>query len=196
MKTLIFLAYLFVRPKAKSVRNTFAMLIALALHSLMDLKLALRWGRSPYFANAEIGAGTHHRVTTKFTNAQITTRHLLYKFDTTDATGKRIVPCGLGDRAIFAVPDEVLALDLIDTNNLAPIEAIMLGVTSNSVRMIANAALTPGTVVYPAANGTVDSYANIGTGSNFACGVVLVGSTANGQIIEVASFIELQVSTV
>lgn len=149
----------------------------------------------PHFANGlEIGAGTHQHTTTKFTAVAIATRHCLYKFDSTDPTGKRIVVCGLQDRAIFAVPDEVSATDLTNRSPF-PIESIMLGVTSKSVRMIANAALTPGTVVYPTTLGYVDSYANIGTGSNYPCGIVIVGSTAQGQIIEVMSTVDYAVAT-
>lgn len=178
--------------------NMFLTAIVFAISSApAAFQRALRYGFGcPHFANGlEIGAGTHHRTTTKFTTVTITTRHLLYKFDTSDATGKKIVVCGAQDRAVFAVPDEVSATDIANRSPF-PIEAIMLGVTSNSVRMISAGALNPGDVVYPAAAGQVNTYVGLGsTGTNYPCGVVLVGATAAGQIIEVAAMLEVQSAT-
>lgn len=167
-----------------------------AVEALASFRRSLRHGfGQPYFANAEIGAGTHHKVLNKFSAVAITERHLLYKFDSTDATGKRIVVCGAQDRAVFVVPEEVSTLMLTGVNP-APVEAIMLGVSDDSVRMVAAGALNPGDVVYPAAAGRVNTYVGLGsTGTNYPVGVVLVGATAAGQIVEVQHVNGLVAST-
>jgi len=74
----------------------------------------------------------------------------------------------------------------------------MLNVTDETVPMIAAGAIAVGAVVYPVANGQVNTYVGLGsTGSNYACGIV-VGQPATqaGDIVEVSSLIELQVSAV
>jgi len=176
------------RRKIRNLALAFTMGVEMALALPSQFRRAMKYrgrGLTPYFANAEIGEGTHENTTTKFSAVAITTRHLLYKFDPNDATTKQLVVCGAGDRAIFVVPDECSTTDL-NNQSPAPIEAIMLGSTNNSVRMVAAGAITAGSIVYPAASGQINTYVGLGsTGTNFPCGIAITSSTVAGQVIEV-----------
>ncbi len=130
---------------------------------------------------------THEKTISKFSASAIATRYLLAKSDGT-ATG--ITICTQGDRALFVVADtQSTAADLaLTTPNT--VACIMLGVTNDSVPMIAAAALTVGTIVYPDTGGKVNTYAGAGSGTAFPCGIVVGSPSAqDGDIVEVASCI-------
>ena len=136
----------------------------------------------------------HKKSITKFTGTAIATRYLLAKSDGT-ATG--ITICGAGDRALFSVTDTASATDISLTNPQA-VACQMLSATDESVPMIAAGAIAVGQVVYPVANGQVNTYVGLGSsGSNYACGIVIANASAQaGDILEVMPLVEIQTSTV
>lgn len=139
---------------------------------------------------------THEKVITKFTASAITTRYTLFKPLLTDTTQTQITICGAGDRALFCVADTVSTTDL-GLANPAPVECIMLGTTHDSVPMIAAGVLNVGDIVYPAANGQVNTYVGLGsTGTNYSCGVVVANpALVAGDIVEVMSLFSQNSST-
>jgi len=142
---------------------------------------------------------THEKVTTKFSASAIATRYLLGKFHGTAATAALgfVITTTQGDRALFVIADTVSATDLTNTSNAAPVECIMLGVTNDTVPMVANAALAVGTVVYPDTGGMVNSYAGAGSGTAFPCGVIVGSPSAqSGDIVEVMGCIGFVASAV
>lgn len=164
---------------------------------------AARWvrnrGKDIVLAANAFTPSTHEKVITKFSAVAIATRYLLGKFHGTAANAAlgQVIITGSTDRALFVIQDTVSATDLSNTSNFAPVGCIMLGVTNDTVPMVAASAIAVGTVVYPAALGTVDAYTPSGAGVAFPVGVV-VGSPSSqaGDIVEVASSIGFVASTV
>ena len=157
------------------------------------------WGQDIVLAANAFTPATHQKNITKFSAVAIATRYLLGKFHGTAANAAlgQVITTTQGDRALFVIQDTVSATDLTNTSNFAPVGCIMLGVTDETVPMIANAALAVGTVVYPDTGGTVNSYAGAGSGTAFPCGVVVGQPSAQaGDIVEVASCIGFVASAV
>ena len=136
----------------------------------------------------------HKKNITKFTGVAIATRYLLGK---SDGTQTGVTVCTLGDRALFVITDTASSVD-ISLDNPSPVNCQMLAATDESVPMIAAGAIAVGTVVYPVANGQVNSYVGLGSsGSNYACGIVVANASAQaGDILEVMPLCEIQTSTV
>ena len=164
---------------------------------------AARWvrnrGQDIVLAANAFTPSTHAKVITKFSASVIATRYLLGIFHGTAATAALgfVITATQGSRALFVIANTASATDLTNTGNAAPVECIMLGVTDDTVPMVANAALAVGTVVYPDTGGTVNSYAGAGSGTAFPCGVVVGQPSAQaGDIVEVMSCIGFVASAV
>lgn len=137
----------------------------------------------------------HCNTITKFTGVAIAVRYSLGK---SDGTPNGVVVCAAGDRAMFVIKDTTSTTQDLSLLNPTPVACIMLGVTNETVPMIAAGAIAVGSVVYPVANGQVNTYVGLGSsGSNFACGIVVASpSNQAGDFLEVMPLLEMQVSTV
>lgn len=135
----------------------------------------------------------HHESINKTTANAITSRWLLGK--SSGAGG--VVVCGLGDRAEYVISDEISAARLSDLGGTYNIACLLLGNQERTVPMVAAGALNPGDVVYPVANGQVNTYVGRGsTGTNYPCGIVVAQpSTQAGDIVEVQPFLGINSST-
>ena len=163
---------------------------------------AVRWvrniGRETVTACNAFTPAQHKNSKTQFSKVAITTRYLLGKFSTNaaDAAAGVVVITGQGDRALFIIADTVSSTDLSYDGTYAPVECLMIGSINKTVPMIANAALTVGTVVYPDTGGTVNTYAGAGSGTAYSCGVVVGQPSAQaGDIVEVEPLLSTAAST-
>lgn len=125
-----------------------------------------------YFAN--VAEGTHCGSISKKADAVNATRHLLVKFGT-DADHYAI--CGANAIPLGTVPDEADAIE--DLNQI-----LLLGVTDETVLMIASEAIAVGVAVYTAANGKIQDLP-AGAGTYYHVGYALTASAADGDKIEV-----------
>lgn len=179
----------------KSIKNFLMVALTAIVGIPPNLVRAYKYGRvTVALACNAFTPSTHCKTITKFTAAAITTRYLLAKSDGT-ATG--ITICTSGDKAMFIVKDTASASADLSLTNPAPVACIMLGVTDETVPMIAARALAVGTVVYPGLLGQVDSYVGLGsTGTNYPVGVIVANASAQaGDIVEVMSVLEFQSAT-
>ena len=174
-------------------------IIVMLIGALVGLPAAaVRWakyhGRETVTAANAFTPSQHKNVITQFTKVTIATRYLLGK---SDGTQTGVLVAGLGDRAMFVIKDTTATLDL-SLDNPTPVSCIMLGVTDETVPMIAAGPIAVGTIVYPVANGQVNSYVGLGsTGSNYPCGIVVANASVQaGDIVEVMSTVEYQIATV
>lgn len=185
------------QPKPKKDKRHMKKMLIRALEAVVGFPAAVArkvrtLGYSVVLAANAFTPSTHKKTITKFTGTAIATRYLLAK---SDGTQTGITICGAGDRAMFCVMDTAGTTELALTNP-APVSCIMLGVTDETVPMIASAGgINPGDVVYPAANGQVSKYP--GNGTNYPCGMVVAnGSAQAGDILEVMAVLEFQAATI
>lgn len=200
LATVLACAWLENRKHAYRVRGfkSAMLFLMLGIEAALGLPAAfVRWQRYRKHQTCLMANGftpsTHEKETTKFSAVAIATRYLLGK--QSGATG--VVVCGAGDRALFVIKDTVSAAELVLSANLSPVGCIMLGVTNDTIPMVAAGALNVGDIVYPVAAGQVNTYVGLGSsGTNYPCGIV-VGSPATqaGDIVEVMGMLEPQSST-
>lgn len=152
------------------------LLLLLAVAALFCVALALHltrnWLRPGEVQGANIAEGTHCEAITRYADAAITTRHLLYKVG---STANNIAVAGADDIAIGVVADEVATADIA----AVPVTVRLLNKGSTK-RMVASEAMaTTGVEVYQAASGKI---ALTGTRK---VGVLLQTASADGDIVEV-----------
>jgi len=150
-------------------------------------------GRDVVLACNAFTPSFHKGKITKTSSVAIATRYLLGK---SDGTQNGVTVCTTGDRAIYVIEDTVSATDLALLTP-ASVSALIIGVYDQTVPMIAAGAIAANTVVYPVANGQVNSYVGLGsTGTNYPVGITINASANAGDVLEVIPFISIASATV
>jgi hypothetical protein len=121
---------------------------------------------------ANIAEGTHEDSVSRYTDAAITTRHLLYKVGS-DAS--HIAVSGASDLPIGTIADEATAAE--------ELVAVQLLGKKGTKRMVASEAINAGALVYAAASGKVAT-----TGTQ-CVGVALTTVTTDLDVIEVCDIV-------
>jgi len=121
-----------------------------------------------------IAEGTHEDSITKLADAAQTTRHLLVKIGT-DAD--HIAVCGASNDPLGVCNDEPSAAE-------REANVILLGVTHNTVLMVASEAIPAGERVYTAASGKVQDEPSA-AGTYYCVGRALTAAGDDGDVIEV-----------
>ncbi len=153
-----------------------AMAFTLGVRAVLEIPAKL-WQRAkaPCFAN--IAEGVHQESVTKFADAAITTRHLLY---TQGTDVNHIAVCGVSDIPLGTVADEVATADL----EAVPVTVDLLGKGATK-RMVADAAISANVLLYVGATGKVSA-----SGTQII-GVSRTASAADGDVIEVSDGLPL-----
>lgn len=180
------------------IKNLFvAVLAAVVGFPPAAVRFVKNIGRQTVLACNAFTPSVHRNSITKFTSAAITTRYLLGKFDSANLTNG-VAVAGLGDRAFFVIADTAATATDLALTTPAPVNCLMLDSINETVPMVAAGAIAVGTVVYPVANGQVNSYVGLGsTGTNYPCGVVVANASAQaGDILEVMPTLGIASATV
>ncbi len=155
--------------KTKPIRRAFNAL----LHELKRRHFAAQ-RRNRAFRLANIAEGTHEGNITKTTDVVIGERFLLAKIG---SAADRVNICTAVDNPIGVITDEAAAV--FDLVNVA-----LLGSIGTTVRMVASAAITQGSLLEPAAAGRVATLGG-SVGTHYVVGRALDAAAAAGDVIEV-----------
>ena len=123
---------------------------------------------------ANIAEGTHEDSITKLADAALTDRHLLVKFG---SDADHIAVNGASDDPLGVCNDEPSAAE-------REANVIILGVSHNTVLMVASEAITAGERVYTAASGKVQDEPSA-AGTYYCVGRALNAASTDGDEIEV-----------
>jgi len=124
------------------------------------------------FANSLIG--THRGSMTRFSDAVVSTRYLL---GTTGSDAQHVAVGGAS-----TIPIGVIADEASSAGDEVAVE--LLGASNSTVRMVASAAITAGSLVYTAASGKVSALSST-AGTYYCVGVALTAASSSGDVIEV-----------
>ncbi len=173
--------------KAKFMRQALGALVAAArvrwLQSQSKTQVRLHnlredlGGKPKTVLLANIAEGTHCGNITKAVDAAITERFLLAKVG---SASDRVAVCGAADTPIGVITDEAAAA--ADLVNVA-----LLGSAGSTVRMVASAAITQGSLVEPAASGRIQTLSGA-VGTHHVVGRALDAASNAGDVIEVDPF--------
>lgn len=141
---------------------------------LARLEGSVREVITPTVILANIAEGVHDGNITKGVDAAITERFLLAKVG---SASDRIAVCSAADVPIGVITDE--AANVGDIVNVA-----LLGSARSTVRMVASAAITQGSLLEPAASGRVATL-GAGVGTHHVVGRALDAAANAGDVIEV-----------
>lgn len=132
-------------------------------------------------ANAEGTTGTHECAIGRYTDAAISTRHLLVK---KGSDNDHIALCGAADVPLGTVVDEADAAE-----KRVNVQLLGKGPTK---RMVASAAIAAGVRVYTAAGGKIQTAPTGATVS--LVGVSVNAASTNGDVIEVNDCVPVSVT--
>lgn len=139
--------------------------VARILAPLQALRHLARYGGGTMQFVNTLALGTHDASITKFADAAITVRHLLYKKGT---DVDHIAVCGATDMPLGTVADEVATADIATI----PMALLLLG-KGPTKRMVAADTITAGNPVFAAASGKVS-----------ASGTILVGTAMEDAVAD------------
>lgn len=141
------------------------------MNTLKNILLAL-FGARPAFAN--VATGTHEGGITKTLEQAAASRHLL---GAQGSAANQVDLCGAGERPLGVITDEGDAGD--------PVNVALIGVTPNTLLMVASEPISLGSAVYTAANGKIQNQPTTG-GDYYLVGHALTPAAADGDRLEVS----------
>lgn len=134
-------------------------------------------------ANGEDTTGTHDKSISRFTDAAVATRHLLFK---KGSDADHIAVCGVGAAEI---PLGTVADDEVSSEKRVHVNLLGKGPTK---RMISSAAIGAGVEVFAAANGKVQ-IRPVGAGTYYMVGTSITAAAGADVTIEVNDCVPVRV---
>ena len=129
--------------------------------------------------------GTHDGVITRLPDAEISTRHLLYKVG---SDADHIAVAGAADVPFGTVADECTAAELATGNHYLNVSLLGHGGTK---RMVGSEAITAGEQVFTAASGKVQDLPG-SAGTYYLVGTAITAAAADGDVLEVQSCVPVK----